>query len=708
MEENNNKKIVHFGGSGTQFRWFWQPEGLKRVGKWLAYLVTVAIATLLLALLPRQCQSRHTPPPPPDQATDPSLKPVAPEDSLPLLVDSTKIDDPIDNPVDPIDNPVPPLPNVDTTTIIEDPYGKKMVNDRLGVIIKDMRGDDSKFNDWQRQFKAAYPGNAYKIIYKEPVAKLLLLEVPKDERETIKNEIHSKIKGIDFEVFDYEIMSPVATKPTDPIFSVPVFNIFGYDWYFKPIQAYDAWDITKGSSSVRVAIIDSYFDLKHMELNSNRIVLPYSVERGNRNVAPPADMQPDYTPFFHGTMVASLAIGNMDNGAGACGIAPYCEFMPISLGEKGMNSFGIACALLRAIHSGADVVNLSLGNAFNMTQRGVPYSDQIEISKQYGLQEQALWDYIYTLADMANVTIVYAAGNATEYIGLDAAKRNPDIINVSSVDMDLHWSSLFSNVGNFKEYGVETSTISAPGEFMFGAKPFRDKFESDLNSSMGTSYAAPLVTGAVALMKSVDNSLTNKEIINILKQTGKKVKGEGGDRIGKLLQIRDALDMVKKGMATFDDFVNNPIGLWGSVKQDKAYETINERTGETGPYVGQIRHYYEITQTQRNNVCGEQIVYQVTAYNKLAQYIMKDNMVSVSDITRNAQGELEFRTRSLSSDGTLTDGKHDGFYGFKHMTFHADSDGSLVVTGKNKWGQEYSIRLKRVDKIVLETQVDKN
>ena len=59
----------------------------------------------------------------------------------------------------------------------------------------------------------------------------------------------------------------------------------------------------------------------------------------------------------------------------------------------------------------------------------------------------------------------------------------------------------------------------------------------------GTSMAAPVVAGAVALMKSINDSLTTKQIICILQSTGIETKGN----IGKLIQIDNALRLVKTG-----------------------------------------------------------------------------------------------------------------------------------------------------------------
>ncbi|MBP5419817.1 MAG: S8 family serine peptidase [Bacteroidales bacterium] len=606
-------------------------------------------------------------------------------------------------------NPAPPFPSIDSSAIITDTLGRKLLSNRLGILIMNQGAGSSILNKWERQFKSLFPDSDYYVTYKEPFALVMQIAVPAEKRDSIRDILPDKINGIKFAVIDEELFESNSDKyqPNDPLFNSQIFNTLGYNWYYDKIQAHEAWSITKGSSKIVVAIVDDYFDLNHPELNSTRIVDPWSVITATRDVLPPDES------YGHGTLVASLAIGNIDNNAGACGIAPNCSFMPISIGSFAgyVLSSAVTVGILRAIHSGADVINVSSGWAANFTEQGKSIKEQIRWSKKNRKDLEKWWNYVYQVAANRNTVIVYAAGNERDYIAVDPQKRSDNIICVSSVDMEDRWSSQFSNVGNFPEYDTHASTLSAPGEYMFGALPFGN-YQIDLTPSRGTSYAAPLVTGAVALLKSIDNSLSNKEIIELLQKTGKPVQGKGGSSIGNIIQIYDALIEAKKTITCFDDFVRNPIGLWVSTEQSKCYTIINMYTGECGPYAGQTRHYYKINSLYENRICGEQIVVQVTDVKKIVHWVMSEPMYLDDDyrrVSQHNQDKIAITTSSYGGGGYLSEGNFygaHGFYGANKMIFYRGKEGRLIVYGTDKWGKHFSCELKRTKKIKREYKAE--
>jgi len=584
---------------------FWNPWGfLGYMGRFLGFLALMFLLFVGLTAI-RSCND-STPPDIPDDILRPPGTPdpddkdktrgiTDPIDTIPENPFRTDIPDPGPYLPDSTRNFIPPVEPGDT---IEDPdTGEKKAGDRLNVIL-DSKSDDSTFKQWAKEFKTLYPDDEYEITYYNPLTKTMQLKVPKAERAAIKEKLPKQITDISFKIFDESFYAPSGKIPKDPGFSRKDLS-----WYFAPIQAYDAWEITTGDSEVKVAVIDSYFDMTHIELGGAKIRSPYNIVRKSADVAPPLGMTGSNPNFFHGSMTSSQAVGWQDNGAGLSGIAPGCTLIPVSIGDC-MSNLTILEAILYAIYQDADVINLSLGTMFGEMAHLLPIEQQVIISKSMGLVEEDVWNYVFNMADERNVTIVWAAGNDDVFTAMDATKRNNNTIKVSALDMKLYKAD-FSNFGNISVGGerYEMSTISAPGVNIFGAMPW-----NTFNIGPGTSYSAPIVTGAVALMKSLDPSLSNAEIIKILQETGKPVSGPEGNTIGPMLQIKDALMRIKGGMAKSDEVLDDHSKLFGLWQSTRLVEQLTDGK-KNGNY---DRLYFKIN----NEKSGEIIVYTATTNKK--------------------------------------------------------------------------------------------
>ncbi|MBD5228523.1 MAG: S8 family serine peptidase [Bacteroidales bacterium] len=496
----------------------------------------------------------------------------------PLPDDRGNFSDPIPELPSPDDNFIRETDPDDIITPDDDPY-KQIDGTRIDVILAD--NSESNFNNFARQLKKLYPGNDVVIDYYNPQAGLIQIRVNPSQRENVKENIRRHITDIDYKLFDDTIFGQNASSADS--YNDPAFKSERKSWHFAPIQTYEAWDITKGSEDIVVAVIDSYIDITHPELKG-RVVKPYSVERKSRNVLPPAGSysfnNDADAPIYHGTHVAALAVGALNNNSGAAGLAPECKLMPISLG-KSMSSMSILEGILYAINQGADVINLSIGTMFPEHIDQMPLDEQVEYIRNIGRYDEDVWDYVFDLADKKNCTIVWAAGNCNVLAGMDETKRGNSTIRVSAVGPDLKKAS-FSNFGNYKSQGLNYSDVSAPGVDIYSAGPGKA-----YGFCPGTSMAAPIVSGAVALMKSVNPNLTNREIIEILDKTGKQVDPDG--HIGKLIQVRDALKMAEQGVANYDKIKNDPNSIKGLWKTTEERQVIDTATKEP---TGEMTHVY--------------------------------------------------------------------------------------------------------------------
>lgn len=423
------------------------------------------------------------------------------------------------------------------------PGNPGIIANRLNIL---MENTDKSIMDLAKAFKEQYPDDKYQVIYYDDVVKRMQITFPEEERETLKAEIPEKFKP-DYQlfVFDEALFEGVRT-PSDPAFSD-----FSKTWYLDAVNAFEGWDITMGTDSVVIAVVDNGFNLRHPELK-DKYIRPYNVWEHNDNVyAHDVD---------HGTHVAGIAVASADNGKGLCGIAPKCRFIPVQIADKNdmMTTTSVLDGVLYAMYQGADVLNISLGQQCSAISHLDERSQQLLIGSTFK-EEERLWREISRIAASHKTTVVIAAGNDGVLAGIDPLHRPDNFIVVSAVDKNLNHLQR----ANFSNYGAY-STISAPGVEIYSS------MGDDYASYDGTSMAAPIVTGAVALMKSLDKSLTSSQITTIMQSTGLPVYGN----VGKLLQIDRALKKVMSG--DYADETSTPIPSSGDVEISLSWDNYND------------------------------------------------------------------------------------------------------------------------------------
>lgn len=419
----------------------------------------------------------------------------------------------LDSLLPPHQNVLPPIE--DNPDII--PGNPTILANRLNIL---MENEDKSILDLAKAFKIKYPDDKYKVVYYDDVVKRMQIEIPKEERERLKKEIPPAFAP-EYELFVFDEALFEGNQTSND----PALADSDKSWYLNTIKAPQAWGITRGSEKITIAIVDNGFNLKHPELAS-KVVGPYNVWKHSAAVFP---QQVD-----HGTHVAGIALAIANNGKGISGIAPNCKFMPVQVAnEKGlMTTTSVLDGILYSLYQGADVINVSLGGQFTGLSQ---YTDNLQkdLIRNHFKEEERLWRRVMRIAASHNATLVVAAGNDNVLAGIDALQRPELFITVSATDKNNRNAAKaqFSNYGSY-------STISAPGVGIYST------VGKDSYATMdGTSMAAPIVAGAVALMKSLNDTITTKQIICILQSTGLETRGS----IGKLIQLDKALQKVKSG-----------------------------------------------------------------------------------------------------------------------------------------------------------------
>jgi len=279
---------------------------------------------------------------------------------------------------------------------------------------------------------------------------------------------------------------PEIVEAFDALFTPNDFNTtVANDYALNMINARDAWDVTRGDSSIVIAITDANFHLNHEEL-----VGKYNYVSPNTS-----------TDYSHGTAVAITAAGNTNNAIGKSAIG-YNS----SLQLRAMNYNQV----LEASYSGARVINMSWSS-------GCVYN---------GYAQQVI-DEVY-----ANGSILVAsAGNGTTCGGASnlvypAAYNH--VIAVSSVGPVDNHERYIGNPSSTHQHnasvdicapGYDVALSTTPGIYLTGN---------------GTSFAAPMVSGTIALMLSANACLTADQVEYILKTTAVNIDALNPQYVGML------------------------------------------------------------------------------------------------------------------------------------------------------------------------------
>lgn len=280
----------------------------------------------------------------------------------------------------------------------------------------------------------------------------------------------------------------------------PIPGLAGLPWGLARIRAPEAWQVTRGSEEIIVAVIDSGIDRTIPELAAVLWTNPREVpgngldDDGNGYVDDafgwdfrdnvPAHLRRTQL-HWHGTFVAGIIAARLTEG-GAAGVAPNVRIMDVRfLDSRGLFTTKdwdrLAAAVRYAVDNGARIINLSL------YAKGQPPA----------VVEQAL---VYAAEN--NVIVVGIAGNDGRPEVLYPGKY-PAVVAVSATDSR-------DALAPFSSWGPEVA-VAAPGHEVVSLLPGG---RTALGS--GTSYAAPHVTGTLALMLSADPSLTAAGAVALL------------------------------------------------------------------------------------------------------------------------------------------------------------------------------------------------
>ncbi len=339
------------------------------------------------------------------------------------------------------------------------------------------------------------------------------------------------------------VVQTAITEPNDPNYSS--------QWHYKYIPGTsqginlpNAWDITTGSSSVVVAVLDTGIR-PHADIAS-RLVGGYDMiadattaNDGNGRDSDPSDpgdwCPPNFpTSSWHGTHVAGTIGASTNNGMGVAGVDWNASLLTVRvLGKCGGYlsdisdgiywASGLPVSGVPTNTNPADVINMSLGGSGSC---GSTYQNAINAAVGNGS------------------VIVVAAGNSNAPASNYRPASCNNVISVAS-------STITGDRAYYSNYGSAVDVAAPGGETAISSEGVLSTLNTGSTTPgsdsyawyQGTSMAAPHVAGVASLMRAVDGSLTPAQIEQTLKTTARAFpSGSGCNSAGCGAGIIDAFD----------------------------------------------------------------------------------------------------------------------------------------------------------------------
>ncbi len=337
---------------------------------------------------------------------------------------------------------------------------------------------------------------------------------------------------------EFDHIQRQEAAPSDPAFTA------GSQWHHRntgqsggtlgaDINSTAAWDIRSDASSVIVAVLDDGIRLTHQDIAPNLWTNSGEIPGNGRdddrngyiddvhgidardNSGDPTDDDGD----GHGTHVAGIIGAAANNGVAGAGVAWRVQLMPLRFigGEdgNGSTSDSIQC-IDYAIRHGAQVINASYGN------------DEFSQAELEAIRR----------AQAAGIIFVAASGN--DGVDLDIGNAYPANFAVDNI-ISVGNSTRLDDIAPSSNTGSGRVSLFAPGSEILSLG-----FDNDTATRVasGTSMAAPMVTGAVALLRAQYPADNYRSTINrLLRSVTRRPAFIGQAQTGGRLNVAAALAM---------------------------------------------------------------------------------------------------------------------------------------------------------------------
>ena len=311
------------------------------------------------------------------------------------------------------------------------------------------------------------------------------------------------------------------------------FYLTGIQYYIDLIECPQAWDITRGDSTVIIGIVDTGVDWNHPDLYANIWVNPGEDLNGD-GIFTTFDWNmvdddsngyvddwcgwdfsgagyPDNNPVewapIHGTHVAGCAAAVTNNGTGVAGVGWNCSIMAVKATEDGQDGIRHGYeGILYAAENGADVINTSWGHS-----GGGP--------SQF---EEEIIDSAFALGSI----IISSAGN-------DPGVSPPDTCAIEYPAWYDHVVAVAATnqndrVTNWSFYGGWVD-VAAPGQGIYNTW-----YDDNYAMLQGTSMSSPIVAGVAGLLRSIDPAMDSDRFEEKMWYTSDDISDKNPGYIGRI------------------------------------------------------------------------------------------------------------------------------------------------------------------------------
>ena len=301
--------------------------------------------------------------------------------------------------------------------------------------------------------------------------------------------------------------------------SLPNDPRFAGQWHMQPgeggVQVPEAWLLSRGTSDITVAIIDTGIDMLHRDLKANIVDGFDFIDRDD--VPQPDTGDPYVSP--HGTVCAGMVAAITGNGRGIAGPAPNAKLMPIRVAGTGgfTTDPDLAESILWAADHGAKILSCSWGGPMPSNQ----IADAIDEVTAAGClvfvaagNDGPDGDVGYPARFESAITV--GATTRDRKLAEFSSRLPAKMVDISAPGADVTSCDMLGKEGYFDGGPDATPDENGehPGDYISGAN--------------GTSYACPMTAGVAALVWSTYPSLTNVQVREILQQSATKIDPDGG------------------------------------------------------------------------------------------------------------------------------------------------------------------------------------